>query len=112
MKGLLSISNLFYCTKAISVINIRYSLREKLKAGHRSKKIHEVYDLSVYQNWQFDIHAQYEIQCACNAAEEQVSESSTDAERHILASVSEESNLLVFNFTIVKRSLFFRILLN
>ena len=40
-------------------------------------------------------HAKYVIQCARHAALEQVSESSIDAKRHILANVSEEPNLLV-----------------
>ncbi len=42
-----------------------------------------------------DSHAKYVIQCARNEAEKQVPENSTDAEWHILASVSEEPNLLM-----------------
>ena len=88
--GLLSIN---HRTKAISVMKIRSSLREKLQAGHIDLRrfMRSMGSLSS----KIDSHAKYVIQCARNEAEEQVPENSTDAERHILASVSEEPNLLV-----------------
>ena len=90
MEGLISIN---HRTKAISVMKIRSSLREKLQAGHIDLRrfMRSMGSLSS----KIDSHAKYEIQCARNEAEEQVPENSTDAERHILASVSEEPNLLV-----------------
>ncbi len=65
-------------TKAISVMNIRSSLREKLQAGHIDLRrfMRSMGSLSS----KIDTHAKYVIQCARNAAEEQASESRTDAD--------------------------------
>ena len=98
MEGLLTLN---HRSKAISVMQIRTSLRERLSAGHIDLRryLRSMGSLSS----KIDSHAKYVLQCACQAASSNsevgpnIAEDPTEspALRHVLTSVSSITNLAV-----------------